>query len=185
MVRLAEPERGSITLYDAYVITLFNKGLSTLEKLNKKQWKDLHNAGYMIDRLYTLSLAGNKEAKLILQSFVVRISEQTELFDAMAEDLHNKYPNIEQKTEAEGLLCKLLWDNKMYLSLTALLQKVDTISIELKDLKAAEAIPGKLFREYQHNVTGRFRNIMDFIYTSCKQHNKMMYPSKTVALETA
>jgi len=184
MVRLTESERDTITLYDGYVITLFDKGLSTLEKLNKKQWKDLRNAGYMIDRLYTLSLAGNEEAKAILQSFVLRIAEQTEAFDVMVADIHKTYSIEEQASKDEGVACTLFWNNKMYLSLTSLLQKVDKISLELKALKGEKAIPSKVFRDYQHNVTGRFRNIMDFIYTSCKQHNKMMYPAKEISVET-
>jgi len=184
MVRLTESERETITLYDGYVITLFDKGLSSLEKLNKKQWKDLRNAGYMIDRLYTLSLAGNEDAKTILHSFVVRIAEQTEVFDTLVADIRKVYPIAEQEIKEQGVVCTLYWNNKMYLSLTNLLQKVDTISLELKALKKQQAIPSKVFRDYQHNVTGRFRNIMDFIYTSCKQHNKMMYPAKQATEET-
>jgi len=94
------------------------------------------------------------------------------------------YPIAEQEIKEQGVVCTLYWNNKMYLSLTNLLQKVDTISLELKALKKQQAIPSKVFRDYQHNVTGRFRNIMDFIYTSCKQHNKMMYPAKQATEET-
>ncbi len=163
-------EHNRFTIYNEFVAALYDKRFYKKE-LDKKKFKDIYRAGFIINSLYDESKNGNMDSKNKLIKISELIEIKTNEFSSTYSELQSilvDQKEIKNREVKEPTYIPFQWANKMYLSLVDILLSLDESYLLLDTLKDNKLIETKKYWILRKKLTNPIRSILEKIYLSNK-----------------
>jgi hypothetical protein len=159
-------EAKRFALNDDFVAALYDRRFYD-KKLDKRKFRDVYRAGFIIQGLYD-DAAASPKIKSVLKDLANFIYERQVVLDESCAAVNALFvvmnKELQAKPDRTAHYIPYQWDNKMYLSLVDMILKVDLAFTELTILKINDAIPTKQYWILRKQLANPLRSVIEDVF---------------------